>query len=262
MITRHHVDQFNAFGFLHLRGLLDPDEVGYVSSQFDASVADDVAPSVQAERTRELRDWLLTHTDIYDIPVKLFGDDFLFEGFSCQLYREDSPWHADSAIVRWTFRHIKIAIYLDSLTEHTGCLRVIPGSHREWLRLTDPRWAQAPDYMFGIKNRDMRWQSPPWGLAQLDVPYMPLETEPGDVLVFPEDLLHCAFGTGAPRRQMAIALMENPTTDEEIFNLKQRQAYAGGPNYRPSKSLMEHSDPRLRRMAARLVELGLPPADG
>ena len=262
MLTQDQIDLFHAFGFLHLRQLFDADEARYIGARFDAApqgadgVLDTASPPL-----RELRDWLLSHDDIYDIPRTLFGEDFIYEGMGCQYYAEDSPWHADSAIVRWTFRHIKIALYLEPLTADSGCLRVIPGSHRDWLRLTDPRWAKAPDWMFGVKNRDMVWQYPPWGLPPDDVPTMPLETEPGDVLVFPEDLAHCTMNTKGPRRQIALALMENPRSDEQVFNLRQRQAYGGGSAYRPPRSMIEHPSPRIRRMVARMVELGFPPVD-
>lgn len=107
----------------------------------------------------------------------------------------------------------------------------------------------------------MIWQHPPWGLQPEEVPNMPLESEPGDLLVFPEDLCHCTMNATFPRRQLAIALMENPRTDEQIFNLTQRQAYGGGSAYRPPKSMIAHADHRIRRMVSRLVELGLPPVD-
>ena len=38
-------------------------------------------------------------------------------------YVGDTTWHEG-------ILHIKIAFYQDSLTDQTGCLRVIPGSHR------------------------------------------------------------------------------------------------------------------------------------
>ena len=101
MITQDQVDLFHTFGFLHLRQLFDAGEVGYIGDLFDAAArSDDGVSDTASPQLRELRDWLLTHDDVYDIPCMLFVDDFIYEGMGRQYYAEDSPWHADSAIVR------------------------------------------------------------------------------------------------------------------------------------------------------------------
>lgn len=264
MLTSDQVDLFQAFGFLHLKQAFDAEETAFVQREFDAvirrsGVDPRTTDQVSADRAsvRDLRDWFLTHELIRDIPHKLLGEGFQFEGFGCGIYGSDSPWHADSAVIRWPFRHIKIALYLDPLDGESGALRVIPGTHRDWHWIGDPVWHDVPDYFFGLKNRDVIWQHPPFGLAPEDVPHQALATRPGDVLVFPENLLHCAFGTKFPRRQIAIAFLQLPWREDQVVHLKSRAAVQTEGCYQP-RSLLTHPDPRVRAMVTGLQELGFP----
>ena len=86
-----------------------------------------------------------------------------------------------------------------------------------------------------------------------------LESSPGDVLVFSEDLIHGSFGGRATRRQLNLNFMGNPRTDEQLYYLKER--YSGGEEMRPPASYINSDRSRIRRMVARLVELGFEPAD-
>ena len=262
MLSTDQVDLFEAFGFLHLRQAFDADETAYIRREFDAAIrragiVPDTTSIVGADgaSSRELRDWLLAHDLIYDIADKLLGERFQFEGFNCGIYGTDSPWHADSAVIRWPMRHIKIALYLESLDGNTGALRVIPSTHRDWHWVGNPIWHEMPDYFFGLKNRDVIWQHPPFGIGPEEVPHQALATEPGDVLVFPENLLHCAFGTSFPRRQIAISFLQLPWTEDQIIHLKAREALQPGGYYQP-QSLLTHPNPRLRAMVTGLQELG------
>ena len=90
---------------------------------------------------------------------------------------------------------------------------------------------------------------------------MPLETEPGDVLVFPEDLLHCAFESKGPRRQISVNFLELPRTEEQIFHAKCRNVWGGGTLLRPPRAFVDSADPSLRRMTHGLVALGFAPIE-
>lgn len=262
MLNADHAARFRAFGFLHLRQAFDAAETAFIQREFDAAIrrsgVDPGAAAVtgaDAASCRELRDWLLAHDLISSIGRTLLGDRFQLEGFNCGIYGVDSPWHADSAVIRWPLRHVKIALYLDPLDGASGALRVIPGTHRDWHWVGDPVWHDVPDYFFGLKNRDVIWQEPPFGLAPEEVPHLALATEPGDVLVFPENLLHCAFGTRFPRRQIAISFLQFPWREDQIIHLKARAATLPDGAYQP-RSLLTHRNPRLRAMVAGLAELG------
>ena len=197
---------------------------------------------------------LIDDDRIHDIPYKLLGPDFVYEGSGGHLHVGDTPWHGGSGIITWPLPHIKVSLYLDAPDGHNGCLRVIPGSHRNYLRHVDSRWAQAPDYMYVLRNRNTSADFRPYGLAPSEVPSIPLESQPGDVLVFTEDLIHGSFGGQMPRRQLTLNYLANPRTDEQIYYLRQR--YSWGAELRPPADYVNSDRPRIRRMVARLVELG------
>ena len=267
-LTQDQVDLFRAFGFLVLRGLFDPSETREIQRQFDQLMRTS-EPNYDgvsigrgtAKACARLRQQLVADARIQDVAHNLVGEEYQFLSLACTLYGGDSPWHADSNIMMWPLRHLKVALYLDAIDGESGCLRVIPGTHRNTLRLLDPRWGQPPDLVLGIRNRDVVWDNPPWGLAPADVPHIPLATQPGDALIFPEDLLHCAFNSKQPRRQIAINFLELPRSEEQIFHAKGRNAWSGGTLLRPPKAFLESDDPSLRRMSAGLAALGFEPID-
>ena len=91
---------------------------------------------------------------------------------------------------------LKIAFYLDPLTRDTGCLRVIPGSHK----IKDG---------FGQALNDQIYKCPEtWGLHGRDVPAVALETVPGDILLFNHNTKHAAFGGSGWRRMFTMNLCQ------------------------------------------------------
>ena len=69
----------------------------------------------------------------YNIPETLPGPDFLLQYNGGAVWRGDTPWHGSLGSEERPsppYKTAKIAMYFDSLKKDTGCLRVIPGSHR------------------------------------------------------------------------------------------------------------------------------------
>ncbi len=89
------------------------------------------------------------------------------------------------------------------------------------------------------------------------MPHRALATRPGDVLAFPENLLHCAFGTRFPRRQIAISFLQFPWREDQVVHLKSRAAMLPKGYYQP-RSLLTHPNPRVRAMVTGLQDLGFP----
>ena len=56
------------------------------------------------------------------------GDDYNYTSSDGNFYVGDTGWHSDG-YTRKKYLSIKLAMYLDTVTVNTGCLRVIPGSH-------------------------------------------------------------------------------------------------------------------------------------
>lgn len=143
---------------------------------------------------------LLDDPRILGIAKALCGDDFNYMGSDGNYYVGDTGWHSDG----WhrELRHVKIAFYLDPLTKDTGCLRVMPGSHRIGEGYTEELQTSLR------QSRDL------WGVTGPEVPAIALETQPGDVLVFNHNTKHAAFGGGTRRRMFTMNLCERYPDDK------------------------------------------------
>ena len=268
MLNDDHVMHFIAFGYVPLRGLFSRAEAAALREEFDRLLLEEF-PDFDGSQSRDVAHIcargerhaaLLADERLLDIPRKILGHDFVYEGSAGHGHVGDTPWHGGSGVVAWGLPHIKVSLYLDDLAADDGCLRVVPGAHRNYLRFVDPRWSQAPDYYLPLRNRNTTEEFRPWGLRPDEVPHIPLESSLGDVLVFTEDIPHAAFGGPGLRVQLAIAFMANPVSAEQQGWLKERQASSGG-ELRPPRSFIESDDPRMRKMVQPLVDLGFEPRD-
>jgi len=202
---------FETFGFLHLPGIL-ADDIAWITSEFEAIFearrADHdgktrmmLVPFVdQSERLCTLID----HPTILAIAKGILGNDFNYAAGDGNYYVGDTQWHSDGFHTVGKF--IKIAFYLDEVTRDTGCLRVIPGTHR-----TDfPDW----DALKAGNCTEL------WGIEGRDVPAVALETKPGDLAVFNHNIMHASFGGSHRRRMFTLNLCAHCETPEEIEDLK------------------------------------------
>ena len=139
-LTEQQLAFFDTFGYLGFPGLLADriDEIinayeevwaerggGHHGRPHDGKERSCIVPFIdQHERLSSLLD----DERIRGIATSLLGDDFNYMGSDGNYYAGDTRWHSDG----WhpEILHIKIAFYLDTLTRDTGCLRVIPGSHK------------------------------------------------------------------------------------------------------------------------------------
>jgi ectoine hydroxylase-related dioxygenase (phytanoyl-CoA dioxygenase family) len=94
-----------------------------------------------------------------------------------------------------------MAFYLDPVGADSGCLRVIPGSC-----FTEDHFAQ-------VLQAAARQSQDLWGIDGRAVPAIPLETQPGDLILFNHNTKHAAFGGGARRRMFTINLCERYPAD-------------------------------------------------
>ena len=254
MLTSEQIAHFETFGFLVLRQLFTQEEVAIMKRE-SVEIFDEVRGGKPftgeaweaVQPFFERRPFLSRVPEddrIYNIGVDLLGPDFILEGTEGNLHVGDTRWHGDPPDEA-SVRHPKITFYTEPVTRETGCLRVIPGSHR----------SGPPDPYAILRGRNDGPDFRPFGLAPSEVPSYPIESRPGDVVVFTENVLHAAFGGKAGRHQHAMSFMPNPKTDDEVAYL--RNLYDG---YRyalhPAESYVSSERPRLRRMVSRLVELG------
>ena len=145
---------------------------------------------------------LLDDFRILGIASGILGDDFNYGSGDGNYYSGDTGWHPDGAYPE--LFAIKLAFYLDPLTRDTGCLRVLPGSHRldsSW-KVSGHNWNRAQD-LFGISPAEI-----PGNIA--------LETNPGDLVVFNHSTVHAAFGGSSRRRMFTMNLHKHGHTEEEV----------------------------------------------
>jgi len=199
-LTAQQKTFFDTFGFLAFPGAFK-DKIEMIQAEFETiwtqnggghngKAHDGKARSCIAQflDKSEKLSGLLEDPRIHDIAVDLLGEDFNYMGSDGNFYAGDTGWHSDG----WTrgIKHVKFAFYLDPLTKDSGCLRVIPGSHRIGEPFADQLQAQI------YKLRDN------WGLEHgRDVPCVPLETQPGDLVLFDWNTKHSSFN-GSKRRRM------------------------------------------------------------
>ena len=253
MITQEQVAHFNTFGFLVLRQVFSADEVATIRRETDEifdqarggkDYAGDLEPIQPFFERRPFMSTLASDDRIYAIGEALLGPDFFLDVTEGWRHVGDTDWHGGGRYAEG-LPSVKIAFYIDRLTRDTGCLRVVPGSHVRG----------SPDLLEPLRDRHDDPSFMPFGVPQSEVPCVPLESEPGDVVVFPEDTLHASFGGVAGRYQHALTYVRNPVTDEEVAGV--RRAYESSRfSYRPCKSSVNSDSARIRRLVAPLVELG------
>ena len=206
ILSPQQIAQFRTFGFLAFPGLLK-DRIDEIIREFEAIFAKRGGGHAGRPHAGKQRSCVVPFPDqsavlssllddprIHGIAAALLGDDFNYMPSDGNYYTGDTSWHSDG----WhpQHMHIKMAFYLDPLTRDTGCLRVIPGSHRVGDAFAESLHEQL--YKVGT-SLDLQGR---------DVPAVALETSPGDLLVFNHNIKHAAFGGSGWRRMFTMNLCE------------------------------------------------------
>jgi hypothetical protein len=253
MLTTEQLLHAQMFGFVLLRQCFSPEEMSKISADFDEVLAEDRQgrpfPGEQRQgvlgfaEQRPALMRLLEDDRIYGAIEQLLGPEFVWIGSDGNLYVGDTGWHPDSSAQSHHYPRVKVAFYLDPVTKDTGCLRVIPGSHHR------PFF----DDLFTMRDLDG------------DTPSYPLESQPGDVVMFYQNLWHSSWGGATGRRMFTLNFGAKPMEDSHVKLLQdfyrmnmgfirdmgwtQRDWMYG--------DLLRSDRPRLRSMSKKLVELGL-----
>jgi hypothetical protein len=288
MLTSQQKAYFETFGFIVRRQLFSPEEMAAIADEFEDVLNEDRhnkpfegktrhAVSAFVEKRPLLRQ-LVEDDRIYEPIRQLLGPDFIWQASDGNLYVGDTAWHRDAGDLELNFTRIKVAVYLDPVGRETGCLRVIPGSHRAplhddlrplnyWRKkqvILEGRSTQADLDQF-VKEMNISEDEPLFGVDPREVPAVPLESRPGDVVFFNQHLYHSAFGGATGRRMFTMNFAVNPTTDEQVALLRKHHEISS--RNRPvmqhtvSDRIYDeaffHSDrPRIQGMMAKLIELG------
>lgn len=196
MLAPADLAHFDAFGFVVLRGALDP---APLADELDRALADGCRGSFTGAAANVSGRYLpmmcertpvsLALLDRFMVAAaELLGAAVLPGRAKGVHYFAAADWHRDS---ERAVASVGFAAYLAPLHADNGALRVLPGSHR-------PAFAAAiRDYL-----------GP--GRATTDLPGLALATVPGDVIAFDERLFHASVG-GRDRRQWRVDYIVDPT---------------------------------------------------
>jgi hypothetical protein len=186
------------FGFVVLRQFFDP---GPLAAEIDRVMADGIlrdvlqhgdirfqyVPMMTAETPVSLS--LLDSAET--VAAALFGGPVLPTRAKGTRYHGETPWHTDSDL---PLRSLGFLAYLEPVGAESGALRVIPGSHH----------AQFREAIRGIGTTCLR---------DLSLPGHVVATEPGDMILLDERVLHASFGGGI-RRQWRVDYLAAPADTE------------------------------------------------
>ncbi len=129
------------------------------------------------------------------------------------------------------FARIKWMLYLDDVGPDSGCLRVIPGSHKMPLHKRLAKQETDPEIRpFGVEGRN--------------IPAVSLASRPGDLILFSHTLWHAAFGGSTRRRYLALKFSGMPTADHHFESLRKYSRSA----FEPHKNFVNSDDARIRSM--------------
>lgn len=225
-LSAQQLSFFEVFGYLAFPGLL-ADRIGDVSEEFehiwdaqggghhgqphDFEQRSCIAQFI--DRSASLSS-LLDDPRILGIATTLLGDDFNYMGSDGNLYAGETDWHSDGR--HGQILHVKLAFYLDPVDSGTGCIRVIPGSHR------------LGESFERMVHHQLRDGSLNLGINGCDVPAVALETQPGDVVCFNHNTKHAAFGGSGRRRMFTMNLCQR-FPEEYLQEL--RDYMAGGSRF-------------------------------
>lgn len=258
MFTQEQKDFFETFGFLCVKQCFSPEETKAIAQIFDHIVLEErQGKEFTGEKRQSVYGFVENHPQlihlidderIYQPMSQILGEDFTWVVSEAQLYVGETKWHPDQE--QQQTRYIKVGMYLDPVRKDTGCLRVIPGSHRE------PFHSMLKQT---VRGKEIH--------IQREIPSFPLESDPGDVIMFDMRLWHAAFGGYNGRRMMALNYSEYPASQEQIdicvanYNGVMTSIKEGYQYSRPERlfgdAFLYSDNPRFRAMTSRLVELGL-----
>jgi ectoine hydroxylase-related dioxygenase (phytanoyl-CoA dioxygenase family) len=134
------------------------------------------------------------------------------------------------------FSQIKVMMYLDAVTRDTGCLRVIPGSHRMPLHKD-------------LAEQEINGNAQPFAVEGKDLPCMALESKPGDVILFNHCIWHSAYGGGKDRRYVAMKFAAKPSRKDQLISLKKYTPKV----FEPHDAFLAHENRKIREMVEHMA---------
>lgn len=266
MLTKDQVKFFDTFGYIVLRNRFSAIEVGGISDAFDDVFQTHTCLTCETSPFGgKLRHYVVGFVERRPILARLAEDDRVYGPLSQLLapgfiwvasdgnqYVGDTAWHTDKRPSPG-YRQIKVAFYLDPVEANTGCLRVIPGSHR-------PEFHDAlrKQLMEGDRKTSQERPLESLGVEGSEIPCALLESKPGDVVFFRQEIFHASFGGHRGRRMFAMGIFDRPKTKDMIASVGNLYRHHRSQSDEPTVAAFFDSDrPRIRAMMAGLRDMGI-----
>ena len=252
MIEPGQRSYFETFGFIHLPGQFSSDEMETLTREADRLWKMDRGGGPFAGRTGSIQEFVekspvltrfVVDDRIWGTVEDLLGPRFLWNGSEGnQTSHGEHRWHTDRPgephATTYSFH-----LYLDPVREDTGCLRVIPGSHRP------PLYSS----LSSIQAREADSTLTTYGLTGTAMPYHALESDPGDIVFFNQKIYHGVYGGRPGRRFIKLRFVKRPRTSEQIASLMRYNHR--NRIYRADDAFLKSEHPRIRAMVDPLLEL-------
>ena len=233
MLSSEQISFFDTFGYLVFRGLFSAQEMEVIDRAFEDVMAEDrVGQAYRGDKRHsvaacaELRPALrsLIEDDrIYGAMEDLLGPDLIWLGSDGNYYTGDTAWHSDGTVM--DMGRIKVALYLDPVSRDTGCLRFIPGSHKmplheelqalrvERTKQTIQEGRNDAEALDKYREKGIDVDAQAFDTAPDQLPAYAAESQPGDVVMFDENLYHASFGGKTGRRMFTMCYANVPASE-------------------------------------------------
>ena len=203
LLSRAEVDFFVQNGYLGPYAAMSPDEMQPIREEIEATVLVKDGPNLKRRMQSRHMDQavvydLASHPTIVDRIAGLMGPDIVVWATNFWLKEPGSkeiPWHQD--INFWPIEpplNVSAWLAIDEVTEENACVRVIPGSHRQFLAAYDRR----PEEMAFAEMAD------PAGYD--DSGAVSMELQPGEFFLFSERLLHASSANTSDKRRLGLSV--------------------------------------------------------
>ena len=256
MLSSKQISYFETFGFLVLRQVFSVEEIFKIKNEADhiwGSTEGMDTDSGHSEVGKQIRGFversplltnLIADDRIYVTVKQLLGPDFVYVASDGNMWAGDTVWHSDDNI-RPGYKRLKVVFYLDPLIKENGSLRVLPGSHHHsFHKIMKPAIQQDLNISLGISGEEL--------------PSFPIETSPGDMLIFCHDIFHASFGASQLRRQIALSFFAKPILNEHKKWVKALYSDIRAMSDEiTAQALMNNSNIKIQNVMAGLKVLGL-----
>jgi hypothetical protein len=253
MLSPEQRSYFETFGFLQVKQAFSSEETAAIIAAFDdvltqARGGEPYGGRGQSvwsvvEKSPVLSD-IVEDDRVFEPVAELLGPGFIWAGAEGNITsHNEHDWHADRhGESEAAYRRVKVMLYLDPTTKERGALRVIPGSHKGPFHLALAR---------PLQDELREPGSTGFGVSGRDLPSVPVESQPGDVVFFSQSLFHAVYAGFDGRRYIALKFAAKPTTDEHLASLVRYTSNI----FDPDAAFVNSDRPRIREIVCPLLDL-------